>query len=518
MRERSGTTRRCAALALALGAVLLGAPGASAAPGDVTVARVADINPGLPGSNPQELIDAGGILLFAATDGTHGTELWKSDGGPLGPGGTEMVADIEMGSGNSTPGELTNIGGTVLFRANTSSHGSELWKIAPPYTTPVEVENINPTGSSNPSDLTDVNGTLFFGASDGMNGQELWKSAPPYDAASTEMVENIATGSADSSPNGLFNDAGTLFFDANDGTDDDLWRSEPPDYDAASTTKVDVNPSGDSFPGPFAQVNGTLFFQADDGSGDGFELFKLPAPFTTPTQVKDINPSGDANVGDLINVGGTLFLTASDGGAQFGRELWKSVSPFGAGSTTALDINPGSGDSDASQLRNIGGTVFLGAGDGVHSIEPWRSNGGPVNSGTDLVEDINPSGGSNPFGFTNVNGTAFFAAFTSAGPELYRSTGAGAEKVSTQFSSGSAPNLLTDVGGTLFFAATDGATTTGQELWKATIEQPPPPPPPPPATAPTGTSPAAKKKCKKHKKRRAGEAKKKKCKKKKRKP
>ncbi len=93
------------------------------------------------------------------------------------------------------------------------------------------------------------------------------------------------------------------------------------------------------------------------------------------------------------------------------------------------------------------------------------------------MQDVNPSGGSNPFGFTDVNGTAFFSAFTGAGPELYRSTGIGAQQVSNQFSSGSAPNQLTNVGGTLFFVATGGTTPTGQELWKATIEPTPPPRP-----------------------------------------
>jgi hypothetical protein len=114
-----------------------------------------------------------------------------------------------------------------------------------------------------------------------------------------------------------------------------------------------------------------------------------------------------------------------------------------------------------------------------------------------------------------VNGTAFFPAFETAGPNLFKSTGIGATKVSTQFTTGSAPQQLTNVGGTLFFAATDSATTTGQELWKATIEPTPAPPaltPSTPAPQPTLT----KKKCKKkHGKKSAASAKKKKCKKKK---
>ena len=40
--------------------------------------RVADINQGPDGSNPEELTDVGGTLFFSATDGS-GYELWKAD-------------------------------------------------------------------------------------------------------------------------------------------------------------------------------------------------------------------------------------------------------------------------------------------------------------------------------------------------------------------------------------------------------------------------------------------------------
>src|SRR5512141_2286999 len=86
---------------------------ADAAPGDVTVSRVADIHPGGQSSNPNDLFDSGGTLLFSAGDGVNGTELWKSNGGPLGPGGTEMAVNLESGSGGSTPREFTKIGSTV---------------------------------------------------------------------------------------------------------------------------------------------------------------------------------------------------------------------------------------------------------------------------------------------------------------------------------------------------------------------------------------------------------------------
>ena len=52
---------------------------------------VKDINPGSDGSIPRILTNVGGTLFFAANDGTHGAELWKSDGTAA---GTVMVKDI----------------------------------------------------------------------------------------------------------------------------------------------------------------------------------------------------------------------------------------------------------------------------------------------------------------------------------------------------------------------------------------------------------------------------------------
>src|SRR3954453_6905581 len=96
---------------------------------------VADINsdPGVASQpDPPTLINVNGTLFFVAGDGTHGFELWKSNGGPLGPGGTEMVADINPAAGAGSMGEphFTTVGGTLFFAANDGSTGLELWRTA----------------------------------------------------------------------------------------------------------------------------------------------------------------------------------------------------------------------------------------------------------------------------------------------------------------------------------------------------------------------------------------------------
>ena len=49
----------------------------------------------MPSSDAYNLTNVNGTLFFAADDGTHGNELWKSDGTAA---GTVLVKDINTGS------------------------------------------------------------------------------------------------------------------------------------------------------------------------------------------------------------------------------------------------------------------------------------------------------------------------------------------------------------------------------------------------------------------------------------
>ena len=86
---------------------------------------VKDIDPGPDGSDPTHLTNVNGTLYFEANDGTHGVELWKSDGTAA---GTVMVKDIDPGADSSVPSDLTNVNGTLYFTADDGAHGFELWK------------------------------------------------------------------------------------------------------------------------------------------------------------------------------------------------------------------------------------------------------------------------------------------------------------------------------------------------------------------------------------------------------
>ena len=74
---------------------------------------------------PTDLVAVGSELFFAASDGVHGRELWKSNGTAA---GTLMVKDIDPGPSGSYPAHLTNVSGTLFFAANDGTHGTELWR------------------------------------------------------------------------------------------------------------------------------------------------------------------------------------------------------------------------------------------------------------------------------------------------------------------------------------------------------------------------------------------------------
>ena len=67
-----------------------------------------------------------GALFFEANDGTHGYELWETDGTPT---GTKLVKDIQPGAGSSTPSNLAVVGNTLFFSADDGMHGREPWQL-----------------------------------------------------------------------------------------------------------------------------------------------------------------------------------------------------------------------------------------------------------------------------------------------------------------------------------------------------------------------------------------------------
>jgi ELWxxDGT repeat protein len=329
------------------------------------------------GLRASNLTNVNGTLIFTADNGSSGWELWKSDGTAA---GTALVKDIFPGGSidnyagyslnSSSPSNLTNVNGTLFFTANDGTHGYELWKSDGTAAGTTLVKDIR-LGSNQyylpPAYLSDVNGTLFFTANDGTHGRELWKSDGT--AAGTVLVKDINPGGAGSSPRYLTNMNGMLLFTANDGTTGwELWKS---DGTAAGTTLVkDINPASASSSASYlTNVNGTLFFSANNAT-TGLELWKSDGTAAGTVLVRNINPGSiGSNPSYLTNVNDTLFFTANDG--AHGTELWKSDGTT-TGTTLVEDIYPGTYSfTPPKYLLAVNGTLFFTANDGIHGTELW---------------------------------------------------------------------------------------------------------------------------------------------------
>ncbi len=440
----------------------------------------------LPGGEPRpqipfrELGSLNSTVFFAATDGTTGDELWKSDGTV---GGTALLKEIGPGTqSGSQPRNWTNLNGELFFDAEDVNHGRELWKTDGTTAGTILVKDINPgpnssmfMGALRPAN---IKGTLYFGADDGVSGIELWKSDGTE--AGTVLVKDINPGPGDSVPGSFTELNGNVLFTAHDDINGQaLWKT---DGTTAGTVLVK-----DFFPGTTGlavlvgeKLNGIVFVAADDGI-NGRELWKTDGTSAGTVLVKDIRPGPSGSINSFstrVNViFKNMYFFAADDGAS-GEELWQSDGTT-AGTVMVKDINPGlfaASNPGSTFLSGTGGHAILNdvllfsARSGNLGRELWQSDG--TSSGTVLVKEIRPGElSSDPHFFTVVGDTLFFAADDgSVGEELWRSDGTTLGTALVKDINPGAPSSfaseLANVNGTLFFNAFE--PVAGQELWAAT--------------------------------------------------
>jgi ELWxxDGT repeat protein len=264
--------------------------------------RVANIG-GSISANPASLTTFNDKLYFIANDaGTAG--LWTSDGGELNAG-TNAVKTFTFLKG------LKNKNGALYFFADDGTHGLELWKSDGTDAGTVLVKDINPNAaggfvSTDILQFEEVDGVGYFVVNDGASGKELWRTDGT--AANTNMVLDINPGAASSNITQLTSSNGTLYFTADDGTHGvELWKS---DGTAGGTTMVsDLNTgSSSAAPANLIAVNNFLYFTAFDGSIR--TLWKTNGPTCSTIKVTNNTTVTAGGIsGDIIAIGEKIYLT-----------------------------------------------------------------------------------------------------------------------------------------------------------------------------------------------------------------
>jgi ELWxxDGT repeat protein len=417
--------------------------------------QVKDIAPS-GSSSPQDLVAVGPTLFFSADDGTNGRELWKSDGSEA---GTVLVRDIDPGGDGAKLAELTNVNGTLFFAASDGQDGVvgpdggtglELWKSDGTTAGTVLVKDIAPFSSSLPRELTNVNGTLFFKA----NNTELWKSDGT--AAGTTLVKAFS-GFPAIGELVAFNDVLMLGAEGDSSEGLELWISDG--TPGGTTLVADINPGGlDSEPLSFAATSLGLFFSAEDGS-NGRELWVSDGSGAGTQFVASVRDGdGDSLPRDFVNAGGTVFFTAFDN--AHGSELWKTDGTP-AGTSMVRDIRPGSAGSQITDATALGNSLIFDAFDGASSNQLWISDGSE--SGTSVLADVRPYRDGEQV-FEKVGNLLFFAA--DLGRELWKTDGtaSGTSLVLDVPLANPTNRQLTNVDGTLYFVTDDNGDDF---LWRS---------------------------------------------------
>ena len=96
--------------------------------------------------DPAIFTEVGASTFFIAASPTTGIELWKTDGTAA---GTSIVRDIQPGSIGSYPVSLTNVDGTLFFRALGDDFDfTQLWKSDGTEAGTVLVKDVNAGGGT----------------------------------------------------------------------------------------------------------------------------------------------------------------------------------------------------------------------------------------------------------------------------------------------------------------------------------------------------------------------------------
>jgi len=389
---------------------------------------------------------------FVAEDGTHGRELWRTDGTAS---GTQMVKDLFPGKQASSPQFLTSCNSLLFFVAHvndstgvfvtdgTSSGTRRVFSSTTYIQNLFAVDSLvyfSISGAIYRSDgtaagtylaidlsgnyveyITSIHGKLFFRASVFINGgyyPALWYSdGTPNNASvlSRDLVE----------PDGLTEGPGNSFyFTARDRTGNSGRKlcagTVAPNVTAGLLGEtMDITATDNA---PTVYLNKGLYFIGTAPSDEKI-LYRYGAGENGGiTRLKTLTPAGTRGVIErILPAGDHVFVSTAcyQQDTSYQRQLWATD---GSVPNTVMLKN----NFEVTFMSVAGTELYFTGRDSTHGAEPWKSDG--TIAGTTILKDIIPGNGSSFGGngtcFARLNGqTILFTAFNGKGDELWTTDG-----------------------------------------------------------------------------------------------
>ncbi len=431
--------------------------------------RVKDLAGREESSFPSQLTRAAGRVLFTATDDTHGTEVWRTDGTTA---GTQLVADLTPGESfdgaallaptatgvalQAPDGSIRHArartggidflfrpagefpGADAGFRLGEKAHFFVTAGDFPEATLELWQSDGSPAGSRKLAEISRFNPIVGYRVTvavapdgrsafflpvntDGKVGDifdGLWRTDGTATGTRRVVPAPCAPCAEVRAGDAIVGPGGKFFYVVRDIVDrfSQLWVS---DGTAAGTLKLIEGPG--RFEGgevrSLARLGSRLIFTAFDFV-QGQELWVTDDTAAGTRRLADLRPGPlSSSPEQLVTAGGRVYFTADDG--TTGRELW-ATDGTPAGTKRVADIRPGSRSSVPQSLTAIGNRLVFAADDGRAGLEVWVSDG--TAAGTRLASDVQVGRlPSSPGDFVALgSGLLFVASRLGNGRELFR--------------------------------------------------------------------------------------------------